>query len=649
MPTFIFSNGNDSYEVATAGTFDLAFLAGADTLTLTHAGATTTADMGEGNDVVIHRGGTATVTGEGGADRFEVYASGLTGLGGADADVFNLRGGSGQSLSGGIGGDRVNFAAAVTGVLIHGDAGDDNFAGYNLAGTGNIHGDDGDDLFTGFRAGMTLRGGLGNDTYRVNPLSNATFLELAAQGTDIVQLMRGADYTLPANLERVIVGTYAGSDTSSATITLNAADNIFTGHGNDETVTALGGVDRLFGKSGNDTLSGDDGNDIVDGGAGNDVLNGGAGNDQLVGRIGDDTMAGGLGDDTYYVDTIGDAVTESVSAGIDTIRTTIDLTLGANTERAIAMGSTGLALVGNSLANTLIGGSGLDTLEGLDGNDILIGGFGPDGMTGGAGDDTYYVDSIGDVVTEFVGGGTDTVRSTITIDMGDWADVENAILEGSDDVNVIGNSLANTLTGNGGANYLDGYTGDDILSGGAGNDTIAAYFGADILHGEDGNDGLLGEQGNDLLDGGAGNDGIAGGDGADTIFGGLGADNLAGYDSSTVDDDVDTFQYTAAAESTTAERDVIDQFLSLAGEGGTDDQLDLSAIDANSTIAGDQAFVPVNGPLTGVAGQLAYTVSPDSLWSNVVLQGDVNGDGVADFELLLRSPSGSMNLDDITL
>ena len=403
MPTLTFTAGNDTYVVAAAGTYNLTFLAGNDTLTTLHASATTTADMGDGNDIVSHRGGTANVIGGTGADRFEIYASGLTADGGADADLFNIRGGSGLSLTGGAGDDRFNFAVASTNILIHGGIGDDAFAGANFASTGAIHGDGGNDLFTGFRSGVTLYGGAGNDTYRANPLSGATFVELAGAGADIVQLIRGADYVLPDNIERVVVGTYAGSDTSSATIGLNSLANVFTGHGNAETVYGFGGNDRIFGKLGNDTLNGDGGNDIVDGGAGDDLLNGGEGDDTLVGREGADTMTGGIGNDTYYVDSLTDVVSEAVGEGTDTVR--LDLSqvdpysLPDNVENCIVITSDGLPPVeGNALGNLMIGNAADNSLRGRDGNDILRGGAGNDELFAGFDDDILLGGSGGDTL-----------------------------------------------------------------------------------------------------------------------------------------------------------------------------------------------------------------------------------------------------------
>ena len=117
MPTLTFSTGNDTYVVNSAGTYELHFLAGNDTLTV-QGGAFTTAYMDDGADVVSLKIGDASVFGGAGADRFEVYASGVEGDGGADNDRFNLRGGSNVTLFGGLGADRFNFYAGAATVVV---------------------------------------------------------------------------------------------------------------------------------------------------------------------------------------------------------------------------------------------------------------------------------------------------------------------------------------------------------------------------------------------------------------------------------------------------------------------------------------------------------------------------------------------------
>lgn len=150
-----------------------------------------------------------------------------------------------------------------------------------------------------------------------------------------------------------------------------------------------------------------------------------------------------------------------------------------NDESKLLIGTTsttkGDTLTGWFGNDYLMGLAGNDTLKGNAGDDILNGGTGTDNMTGGAGDDTYYVDSISDVVTELTGQGTaDEIRSEVSYTLTSIY-VENlTLLDGSGKINGTGNASANTITGNDDNNKLDGKTVSgvtDILVGGDGNDT----------------------------------------------------------------------------------------------------------------------------------------------------------------------------------
>ena len=79
--------------------------------------------------------------------------------------------------------------------------------------------------------------------------------------------------------------------------------------------------------------------------------------------------------------------------------------LGKNFENLTLVGAAVEWLRQLRSTNVLIGNDLNNTLDGLDGADT---------MSGGKGDDTYGVDSVGDVVKESAGGGHDSVVSTIS-------------------------------------------------------------------------------------------------------------------------------------------------------------------------------------------------------------------------------------------
>jgi Ca2+-binding RTX toxin-like protein len=121
-----------------------------------------------------------------------------------------------------------------------------------------------------------------------------------------------------------------------------------------------------------------------------------------------------------------------------------------------------------------------------------------------------------------------------------------------------------------------------------------------------------------VLQGWNGNDVLTGADGKDTLTGGAGADRFA---------------YGSAAESTVgANADRITDFSHAQG-----DKIDLSAIDASSVLAGNQAFSFIGTALyTGVAGQLRYAVAGGV----TTIAGDINGDGTSDFHIQLTGAIG---------
>lgn len=181
-------------------------------------------------------------------------------------------------------------------------------------------------------------------------------------------------------------------------------------------------VESLAHLTGNDTLSGNAGHDRILAGAGVDTLNGDAGNDYLDGGVGKDTMRGGPGNDVYVVETAGDKVVD-VGGGLDTIISSINLTLQATIENLTLAGSA-VTGIGNNAANTIIGNDLANVLAGNAGNDNLHGDAGNDGLSGGIGADKVFGDAGRDTLTGGLGAddlyaGLDNVRDTFIFAKGD--------------------------------------------------------------------------------------------------------------------------------------------------------------------------------------------------------------------------------------
>jgi len=237
-------------------------------------------------------------------------------------------------------------------------------------------------------------------------------------------------------------------------------------------------------------------------------------------------------------------------------------------------------------------------------------------MEGGNGHDFYYVDSAADTITEADLGGTDFVRVAAP-GLSDYilpAYVENAQLSVGGTW-LWGNGLSNDLTGTDIADVLLGQAGLDRLYGQRGNDTLRGGSDNDQLFGFTGQDMLYGETGDDLIEGGDGLDQITGGGGSDDLYGGAGSD---------------TYIYEYVVDSGGGAVDWIHDF-----EGDGVDFLDLTAIDANTTVASDQAFTWV-GSSTGAAGQAWYVIS-GPFWDIYL---DVDGGG-ADMHLIVELASGT--------
>jgi len=371
---------------------------------------------------------------------------------------------------------------------------------------------------------------------------------------------------------------------------------------------------------GSDTVTGDEAANSIDGGNGNDVLYGAGGDDVLNGDAGDDRIDGGTGNDRLIVSGPGtDAVTGG--SGFDTLvvdyghaAARISMTLpGAYSAGGHngTVGGSGRRIDYNGIEAFIVtSGSGSDSLVTGGGNDRLRPGTGTDSVAAGAGDDLIIFGAALDGADSVDGGaGTDTL-----VLQGDYAGnfglgsnivgIENVIILGGND----------TSLGEPGTNRFDYGLRSSDSNFAAG--VQARIDGSALLQGEDlAFDGSLETNAGFVITGGRGNDLLQGGAQADLIRGNFGADRLLGGGGA------DTFHYLAVTESYSVAKDQLLDFTPGS------DKIDLAAIDASRTIAGDQAFTWIgSGAFSKSAGQLRAFQQG----ANWVVEGDINGDGFAD-------------------
>jgi len=279
---------------------------------------------------------------------------------------------------------------------------------------------------------------------------------------------------------------------------------------------------------------------------------------------------------------------------------------------------------GASGADTLWGnGNGNSIIEGGAGNDSLIGqATGITYLVGGAGDDAYTVHSTSTYVIEAANGGTDTVATYVNYTLPE--NVENMRLMGTADLTVSGNALDNRIVAGTGNATIYGLDGNDLLQGGSGNDYIDGGNGNDTITGGGGNNTLLGGAGDDTITGGTGNDILDGGTGNNTMTAGSGHD---------------VFRF-VSADLATYSTNTINNF-----KHGND-IIDLSQVDANKlTVSRNDTFAFIGQhAFDKVAGELRYDVAG----GNTYAYGDMNGDGVADFAIVLKGVT-SLSASDFHL
>ncbi|MEA3043361.1 MAG: serralysin [Sphingomonadales bacterium] len=288
---------------------------------------------------------------------------------------------------------------------------------YGNAGANFIDGGGGADYLAGFA---------GNDIYIVRH-GNDYIAEGPGGGRDVVYSF--VDYTLTSGQEIEVLSTISQAATTPL---------------------------QLIGNGFRQEMYGNEGANFIDGGVGDE-----------------DYMQGFGGNDTYIVDHGSDYIAENPGGGRDVVyaKTSYTLTPGAEVEvlSVISQGAgVVIDLTGNELVNELYGNTEANFLDG---------GGGADYMRGFSGNDSYVVETQGDVVDEGAGEGSHDVvyaRASYTLAAGVSIEVLSAQSQSSTNaIDLTGNELAQEIYGNSGANVLNGGAGADYLVGYGGADTFA--------------------------------------------------------------------------------------------------------------------------------------------------------------------------------
>jgi Ca2+-binding RTX toxin-like protein len=400
-------------------------------------------------------------------------------------------------------------------------------------------------------------------------------------------------------------------------------------------VHGTGGNDVIAGSAADDRLEGGDGNDDLRSGAGTDSLHGGAGNDALYfgSSFGAGDLAdGGPGRDALVLQgNVAVVLTDASIAGIESI----SLQSGATTKfgdtannrydfsvtTADGNVSAGQQLIVNG--QSLLAGEDL-TFDGsaeTDGKFLIYAGHGTDVLKGGAGVDVFFFEGDRWGPDDRVDGGAG--RDAVVISGG--TGLKQVTFGANSLTNVESISVNATLASDPSAkpSYAFVLHNGNVTAGGNlivnGNSLVDPTQTLSV-------DGSAVQDGTLTMYGGAGNDAFKGGAGADLLYGGLGKDTLTGNAGA------DLFQFRSASESSVANPDAVLDF-----QAGVD-RIHLVNMDANSTVAGDQAFTFIGAnAFDGTAGQLRAYESGGTWF----VEGDTDGNGAADFAIAVTSQGGT--------
>lgn len=349
--------------------------------------------------------------------------------------------------------------------------------------------------------------------------------------------------------------------------------------------------DQIYGTAADDTVQLHGGNDIfidIAGGndavydvsaypggwSGKDIISTGTGNDTVFSSLDSSVNVSERGGQEYYGGLGLDMLNLSPN------QTGVYVDLAANQAINVVTGESTRVVgfervTGSNLVDQIYGDDQINLLRGLSGDDHIFGRGGNDSIDGGDGQDTLF-----------------------------------------------GQLGSDTLGGGNGNDTLYGGAGDDVVEGEAGNDLVLGEDGNDAVEGQDGDDVLKGGNGNDALYGGAGSDNLDGGAGADLVKGGLGHDLMSGGAGA------DQFIFETLTDSGAGVlADMIYDFQHLV------DKIDVSEIDANALIAGNQAFRYIGDHGFSSAGQISSHW--DAAHNETIVRFNTDSDSIAEMTVKL--------------
>ena len=662
---------------------------------------------GSGDDTASYAGATAMVTvdltesgrgrGDAAGDRFDSIEKYL---GSTHDDTF-IASANEEEIDGGDGSDTVSYERSAAEVSVdlsnpaQSDSTENSYAdGDTLNNIENLIGSPFGDTLVGNNAANVIDGGRGDDTTLTGGGGDDVFKFASGDGADHI-----TDFT---DGDKIDLSAFTGIASLE-----DLEDDIDTTGGNTEIDLPGGGSVTLDGytaalrdedfifypRSSSRSTRGNDEANLLIGGTGNDTLRGRGGDDRLYGGAGDDTLRGDAGADTLHGGTGSDTFIITYEA-VDNVLDSVfgegdnepgtpageDLTSDDTLSYAEWVKPAGDTTGDDGVTVTLAGSAtdvsentGIENLIGSRYEDILTGDNLDNVIEGGADSDVLDGSDGSDDTVSYQGS-----NASVTVSLAQQDGTEQSGGHAAGDTltgfeNILGSRHADTLTGDGSNNVIEGGAGADTLDGGGGMNTLSyrSSSGAvtiDLAEGTQdfadttdktiktssgGNAAgdevkfgtfqhIIGSRYGDRLTGNDGVDNILeGGPGADRLSGGSG-DDTASYAGATAKVTVDLTESGRGRGDATGDRfDSIEKFTGSAHDDTFIASADVEEIDGGEGTGTDDGVDTVSYERSkGVEVDLTDTNAQDASTDYDNADNFAKGDTLTDIENIIGSPFG---------